>query len=49
MIHYKVKLKESEKRDSYNNYNNNENWWCYLPTPPLGQDMTQGQFFLSGV
>ena len=21
---------------------------CYLPTPPLGQDMTQGQF-LSGV
>ena len=21
----------------------------YLPTPPLGQDMTQGQFFLSGV
>ena len=25
-------------------------WWYYLPTPPLGQDMTQGQFFfLSGV
>ena len=23
--------------------------WYYLPTPPLGQDMTQGQFFLSGV
>ena len=23
-------------------------WWYYLPTPPLGQDMTQGQF-LSGV
>ena len=22
--------------------------WYYLPTPPLGQDMTQGQFF-SGV
>ena len=22
--------------------------WFYLPTPPLGQDMTQGQF-LSGV
>ena len=22
--------------------------WYYLPTPPLGQDMTQGQF-LSGV
>ena len=21
----------------------------YLPTPPLGQDMTQGQFFLSRV
>ena len=21
----------------------------YLPTPPLGQDMTQGQIFLSGV
>ena len=20
-------------------------WWYYLPTPPLGQDMTQGQFF----
>ena len=20
-------------------------WWSYLPTPPLGQDMTQGQFF----
>ena len=19
--------------------------WYYLPTPPLGQDMTQGQFF----
>ena len=19
-------------------------WWYYLPTPPLGQDMTQGQF-----
>ena len=24
------------------------NKWYYLPTPPLGQDMTQGQF-LSGV
>ena len=24
-------------------------WWSYLPTPPLGQDMTQGQFFLSRV
>ena len=23
-------------------------YWYYLPTPPLGQDMTQGQF-LSGV
>ena len=23
--------------------------WSYLPTPPLGQDMTQSQFFLSGV
>ena len=23
-------------------------FWYYLPTPPLGQDMTQGQF-LSGV
>ena len=23
-------------------------WWYYLPTSPLGQDMTQGQFF-SGV
>ena len=23
-------------------------WWYYLPNPPLGQDMTQGQF-LSGV
>ena len=22
--------------------------WYYLPTPPLGQDMTQGQF-LNGV
>ena len=21
------------------------NSWYYLPTPPLGQDMTQGQFF----
>ena len=20
------------------------NWWSYLPTPPLEQDMTQGQF-----
>ena len=20
-------------------------WWYYLPTPPLGQDMTQNQFF----
>ena len=20
-------------------------WWSYLPTPPLGQDMTPGQFF----
>ena len=19
-------------------------WWSYLPTPPLGQDVTQGQF-----
>ena len=26
----------------------NLNDWYYLPTPPLGQDMTQGQF-LSGV
>ena len=26
-VNHKVKLKESEKRDSYNNYNNNENWW----------------------
>ena len=25
-----------------------QQWWYYLPTPPLGQDMTQGQF-LSGV
>ena len=25
-----------------------KNDWYYLPTPPLGQDMTQGQF-LSGV
>ena len=24
------------------------NTWSYLPTPPLGQDMTQGQF-LSGI
>ena len=23
-------------------------WWSYLPTPPFGQDMTQGQF-LNGV
>ena len=23
-------------------------WWYYLPTPPLGQDMTHGQF-LSGL
>ena len=21
-------------------------WWYYLPTPPLGQDMTQGQFLI---
>ena len=26
----------------------NHKKWYYLPTPPLGQDMTQGQF-LSGV
>ena len=24
-------------------------FFFFLPTPPLGQDMTQGQFFLSGV
>ena len=30
-------------------YNSNLQYsWYYLPTPPLGQDMTQGQF-LSGV
>ena len=30
------------------NKNNNVHY-PYLPTPPLWQDMTQGQFFLSGV
>ena len=28
---------------------NNINLLTYLPTPSLGQDMTQGQFFLSRV
>ena len=23
-------------------------WWYYLPTPPLGQYMTQGQFLSGG-
>ena len=27
---------------------NYQNEWSYLPTPPLGQDMTQGQF-ITGV
>ena len=33
--------KESRKQET-------KKHWPYLPTPPLGQDMTQGQF-LSGV
>ena len=50
-----VILKESEKTDKYQDLARemkNCGIWksrlSYLPTPPLGQDMTQGQF-LSGV
>ena len=53
---HEVKSKESKKKDKYPDLtrelkNNCDTWkwrWSYLPTPPLGQDMTQGQF-LSGV
>ena len=52
---HRVKLKESKKRNKYLDFarelKNYGTWkWqrYYLPTPPLGQDMTQGQF-LSGV
>ena len=47
--HYKVRIKDKVVQS--------REWssalpyilvWYYLPTPPLGQDMTQGQF-LSGV
>ena len=35
-------------QDSSQYLNLSSAFWYYLPTPPLGQDMTQGQF-LSGV
>ena len=38
----------SPRREKVKNYNDPWSSWWYLPTPPLGQDMTQGQF-LSGV
>ena len=37
----------NERRDSFKGTYASSSWY-YLPTPPLGQDMTQGQF-LSGV
>ena len=39
---YEIKPSEVVEGEEYNNFG------YYLPTPPLGQDMTQGQF-LSGV
>ena len=43
---YKVriegKMDQSRERSSALPYTS---VWSYLPTPPLGQDMTQGQFF----
>ena len=54
---HRVKLKESGKKDKYlyltkEQKKKNCGTWklrlSYLPTPPLGQDMTQGQF-LRGV
>ena len=53
---YRIKRKESEKKDKYLDIakelkktmeHEGDNYHIY-PTPPLGQDMTQGQF-LSGV
>ena len=35
-----------KRKKSYNNNNDNESdIYPIYPTPPLGQDMTQGQFF----
>ena len=34
-LYYQIKLNHSKRRDLY----------LYLPTPPLGQDMTQGRVF----
>ena len=31
--------------ESYQRLKNGTQHYSYLPTPPLGQDMTQGQFF----
>ena len=36
------------KNELVSNSDGSAEVWYYLPTPPLGQDMTQGQF-LSGV
>ena len=51
---HRVKFTESEKKYKYRDLAREQKncgtwkWRYYLPTPPLGQDMTQGQF-LSGV
>ncbi len=53
---HRVKLKESEKKDKYlvqtrelkKTVEHESDGYLIYPTPPLGQDMTQGQF-LSGV
>ncbi len=47
--HYKVRIKgKVEQSREWSSALLNTSVWYYLPTPPLGQDMTQGQF-LSGV
>ena len=33
-------------RDTLLNFKNPKFFYTYLPTPPLGQDMTQGQFLI---
>ena len=47
--HYKVQIKgKAEQCGEWSSTLPYTSVWYYLPTPPLGQDMTQGQF-LSGV
>ena len=46
--HYKVRIKDKVKQSREWSSTLSYTSMSYLPTPPLGQDMTQGQF-LSGV